>query len=138
MILQADPLIGGSAPQKDRADNVQHVLLQHDALVTIDVGIGEIDRQRRVIIAQIRSEQQRLDAVQHQFKPREIAGVGVEQTIGPAGGGADVAVTVQHDEGVVMLECAARPCRGPGHRNVERRFLDDFDLANSALSHSFD
>ena len=33
-------------------------------------------------------------------------------------------------EGVVVLECAARPCRGFGHQNVERRFRNDFDLTN--------
>ena len=81
VILQADALIGGAAPQEDRAHDVQHVLLQHDAAVAVDVGIGEIDGQRRIVVAQIGAEQQRLHVVQHQFEPREIAGVGVEQAV---------------------------------------------------------
>src|SRR5205823_3164175 len=39
----------------------------------------------------------------------------------------DVAMTVEHDESVVVLERAPRPCRRPGHRNVERRFLRVLD-----------
>ena len=45
VVLNADPLIGSSAPQEDGADDVQHILLQHDAAAPVDVGIGEVDRQ---------------------------------------------------------------------------------------------
>jgi hypothetical protein len=38
-------------------------------------------------------------------------------------------------EGAVALGCAARRCRGFGHRNAERRFRNDFGLTNN---HSFD
>ena len=57
MVLQTDPLIGGAAPQEDGADDMQHVLLQYDPAVAIDVGIGEIDRQSRIVVAQIGAEQ---------------------------------------------------------------------------------
>ena len=138
MVLHADPLIGGAPPQEDRAHDVQHVLAQHDPPLVIDVGIGEIDRERGIVVAQIRTEQQRLHLVQHQFEPGEIAGVGVEQSVRPAGGSADVAMAVEHDEGVVMLERAPRPGRGPGHRDVERRFLDLFhDPGRHDLGYGF-
>ena len=124
VILQADALIGGAAPQEDRAHDVQRVLLQHQPAVAVDVGIGEIDGQRRIVVAQIGAEQQRLDVVEHHLEPGEIARIGVEQAVGPAGRGADVAMAVEHDEGVVVLERAARPRRRARHRNVERRFRD--------------
>ncbi len=127
MVLHADPLVRRSAPQEEGAHDVQHVLLQHDPAIAIDVRVGEIDRQCRIVVAHVRAEQQRLDLVQHEFQSGEIAGVGVEQSIRPAGGSADVAMAVEYDEGVIMLERTPRPCRGPGHRNVERRFLDLFD-----------
>ena len=127
VILQTDPLIGGSAPQEDGAHDVQHVLLQDDTAIAIDVGIGEVDGQRRIVIAQVGAQQQRLHRIQHQFEAGEITGVGVEQAVRSAGGCADIAVTVEHGECVVMLERAARSRRRPGHRDIERRFRNQFD-----------
>ena len=124
VVLQADPLVGRAAPQEDRAHDVQHVLLQHHPAIAVDVGIGEVDGQRRIVVAQIGAEQQRLDVVEHHFEPGEIARIGIEQAVGTAGGSADIAMAVEHDEGVVMLERAARPRRRPRHRNIERRFRD--------------
>ncbi|MEY9170404.1 hypothetical protein ABIF15_001636 [Bradyrhizobium elkanii] len=141
VILQADALIGRAAPQEDRAHDVQRVLRQGQTVVAIDVGIGEVDRQRRIVVAHVGAEQERLHVLQHHFQPRQVAGVGVEQAVRPAGRGADVAMAVEHDEGVVMLERAPRPRRGPGHRNVERRFGDVLsgasgdDLRNDVSCH---
>ena len=124
MVLDADALIGGAAPQEQRAHDVDQILLQDDALAVIDVGIGEVDRQRGIVVAQVRTEQQRLGLVQHQFEPRQIARIGIEQAVGAAGGGADVAMAVENNEGVVMFQRATRPRGLAGHRNVERRFRD--------------
>ena len=124
MILQGDALVGRAAPQENRAHDVQRVLLQHQPAVAVHVGIGEVDGQRRIVIAQIGAEQQRLDFVEHHLQPGEIARIGVEQTVRPAGRGADIAMAVQHDEGIVVLERAALPRRRARHRNVERRFRD--------------
>ena len=45
----------------------------------------------------------------------------MEQAVGATGGSADVAMAVEHDEGVVVLEGKpAGPGRRPRHRNVER------------------
>ena len=137
VVLHADALIGGAAPQEDRAHDVQHVLLQHDPAASINVGIGEIDRQRRIVVAHVGAEQQRLHFVQHQLEPGEIASVGVEQPIGPAGGCADIAMAVEHDKRVVMLERTARPRGRPRHRNVERRFRDRLDRLDLQLGYDF-
>ena len=53
MVLDADPLIGGAAPQEQGAHDVDQILLQDDAFAIIDVGIGEIDRQRGIVVAQV-------------------------------------------------------------------------------------
>ena len=124
MVLDGDPLIGGAAPQEDGAHDVDQVLLQDDPVAVVDVGIGEVDRQRGIVVAQVGAEQQRLGLVQHQFEPRQIARIGIEQSVGATGRSADVAMAVEHDESIVMLEGAARPCGLAGHRNVERRFRD--------------
>src|SRR3982751_2066640 len=104
MILQADPLISRSSPQKYRTHDVQHVLLQHDPAAAIDVWIGEIDRQSGIVVAEVGAEQQRLNFVQHQFPPGEIAGIDIEQAVRPAGGSTDVAMTVEYDKRIVVLE----------------------------------
>ena len=126
VILQGDALVGRTAPQENRAHDVQRVLLQHQPAVAVHVGIGEVDGQRRIVVAQIGAEQQRLDFVEHHLQPGQIARIGVEQAIGPAGRGADIAMAVQHDKGIVVLERAALPRRRARHRNVERRFRDVF------------
>jgi len=40
-------------------------------VVEIHVGIGEVDRQQRVVVAQVGPEQQRLHAVEQQLEMRE-------------------------------------------------------------------
>ena len=138
MILQGDALVGRAAPQENRAHDVQRVLLQRQPAVAVDVGIGEVDGQRRVIVAQVGTEQQRLDFIEHHLQPGEITRIGIEQAVGSAGRSADIAVAVQYNEGVVVLERAARPCRGPGHRDIERRFRDQFDsLERHDLGYDF-
>jgi hypothetical protein len=137
VVLHADALIGGAAPPEDRAYDVQHVFLQHDPALTIHIGLGEIDGQRGIVIAQARAGQQRLHFVQRQFEPGEIAGVGVEKTIGSAGGRTDVAMAVEHHERVVMFERTARASGGPGHRCGEWRFRDVFDDLGLQLGHDF-
>jgi len=72
-------------------------------------------------------------AVQPQFKTREETCIGVEQSIGIAHRGADVAVTVRHDEGVAALERAARTRRGAGRRNIERSVARQIDALRFLL-----
>ncbi|MGY3647952.1 hypothetical protein ACVWW2_003243 [Bradyrhizobium sp. LM4.3] len=124
VVLHADALIGGAAPQEDRAHDVEQVLLQHEAALPVDIRIGEIDRQRRVVVAQVGSQQQRLEIVEHELKPRKVARVVMEQAVGPAGRGADVAMAVKHDKGIVVLERTPRPRRRSRHRNIERLLRD--------------
>ena len=132
VVLQTDPLIGRASPQEDRPHDVQRVLAQHDAAIAVDVGIGEIDGQRRIVVAQVGAEQQGLNFVQHHLEPGEIAGIGIEQSVGTADRSADVAMAVEDDEGVVVLQRAPRARRRPRHRNVERRFHCLFSRAKLA------
>jgi hypothetical protein len=85
VILQSDALIGRTAPQENRPHDVQRILLQRQPAVAVHVGIGEVDSQRRIVVAQIGAEQQRLDLVEHHLQPGEIARIGIEKAIGPTG-----------------------------------------------------
>ena len=53
VVAQAEPLINRVAPQKDRAQNMQRVLLQDNALIGEDVRVGEIDDEGGVVVAQV-------------------------------------------------------------------------------------
>ena len=60
MVLHADALIGGAAPQEHRAHDWIMSFCSTMRSLAIDVRIGEIDRQRGIVVAQIRAQQQRL------------------------------------------------------------------------------
>jgi len=63
---------------------------------------------------------------------------GIEQAIRPARRRPDVTVAVENDEGVVVLEHAARSRRRPRHRNVEGRLRDGRDDLDLGLASHFD
>lgn len=105
--------------------------MQNDATIAIDIRIGEVDRQRRVIVSQIGAEQQRLHIVQRELAARQVARIVIEQTVGSARRSPDIAVTVQNDKGVIVFEDTTRPRRRARHWNIEWRLrdaLDSFDL----------
>ena len=120
VVADRQSLIGGVAPEKNRAHDVQGVLRQHEVIVEIHVGIGQIDRQQGVVVAHVGAEQQRLHAVEQKLEMREETRVAMKQPVGAAGRGADIAVAVEHEEGIVVLERTARPRRRARRRNVER------------------
>ena len=57
VIAHAEPLIGRIAPQEDRAQNVNSVLFQDEVLAGEEIGIGKIDEERRIVVAQIGAKQ---------------------------------------------------------------------------------
>jgi hypothetical protein len=68
VVVQRQPLMERIAPGEDRPRDVQKVLLQHDAAVDEEVRIGEVDREQRVVVAQVRTQQQGRQAVHQQFE----------------------------------------------------------------------
>ncbi len=122
IVAHAEPLIGGAAPQENRAQDMHRVLLQHHALVGHQVGIGQVDREGGIVVAQIGAEQERVRGIDQQFEPRQIAGVEMEQAGRAARRCGDIAAAVEHDKAVAVFERARRPGRGLlGGGDVERR-----------------
>ena len=95
--------------------------------VDIDIRIGQVDGEDGVVVADVGAQQQRLLAVEQQFQTRQIARVAIEDAVRSAGRRADVAMAVEHDEAVAVLEGAARPRGGSGRWNVERGFRSLLD-----------
>ena len=107
------------APNEHRPRHMQQVFLQDDALVVVDVGIGEIDAEDAVVVGEVRPQEEGLKSVDQQLEMREVAGVAIEQAVRPARRSTDVAVAVEHQEAVVSLHGAPQPRRGLGRRNIE-------------------
>ena len=128
VIAQREALIGGAAPQEDRARDVHDVLLQRDLVAVVEIRIGQVDREHGVVVAHVRPEQQRLLAVQRQLETGEKTRVVMEQPVRIAGRGADVAVAVGDDERVAALERAPRARDGLRRGNIERRFRKRIDV----------
>ncbi len=82
VIAHAKPLIGGVLPQEDGAQDMHGVLFQDDVLIGNQVGIGQIDGQCGIIVAQVGAEQERRRVVHQELEAREKAGVAVEQPVG--------------------------------------------------------
>ena len=136
VIADAQSLIGRILPEKDRADDMQGVLFQNDPVVTVDIGIGQVDAQDGVVVAQVGAEQEWRHAVELQFEAGEEARVAAEQPVRSADRGADVAVAVEHGKAVAALQRPAWPGgRGRG-RNVERRFQCQVDKRGHRLPHA--
>ena len=53
VVLHAQALIDGAAPKKKRAHDVQDVLWQHERVIEIDVGVGQVDGENGVVVADI-------------------------------------------------------------------------------------
>jgi len=112
VIAYPDSLIGGVAPKENRTQDMHPVLFHDDMLIGNDVRIGQIDDERGIVIAQIGAEQQRRDVVHQKFEAREKSCVTAEQSVGRIRRRSDIAVAVEDDEGVVMLERQPRTRRG--------------------------
>src|SRR6478752_973770 len=120
VVVHAQTLIGDTAQKKKGTHDVQHVFRLAELLIKKDVGIRQIDDKDGVVVADVRTQQQGLRAVEQYFEVRQIAGVAKEDAVGPARRCADVGVTVEHGEAVALLEGAAGPCRGSRPGDVER------------------
>ena len=116
---------------------MQRIFLSR-AAVAIDVGIGEIDSQRRIVVAHVGAEQQGC-VLQHHLKPREVTRVGVEQPSGPPAE-APISPWLSSTMKVSSCERARRRAAWPviGYRTVIRRRAGDAsgdDLRNDVSCH---
>src|SRR5262249_39230306 len=109
VILHSEPLIGGRLPEKCGADDVKRVLFKDDPLVLVDIRIGQIDAEDGIVVADTRAQQQGCRSLHAQLEIREKSGIAMEQPVRAPSTGANVAVAVEHDEGVAVLENPARP-----------------------------
>ena len=135
-IAQRQPLIRRSRHRKMVRAICSRSFCRTIVLVGVDVGIGEIDGEQRVVVAQVRARAAAAAAVHQQLELRKVAGVVVEQTLGPPADRANVAMAVEHPERVAVLQNPAGPDRGPmaGLLNGVSATPSDFSLAGKTRS----
>jgi hypothetical protein len=102
---------------------VDRVLRHGDPAVDQDVGIGEISHRTGIVMKDGRAEKEQLAAVDGHGQAREMTGVGMEQPVGSARSDAHLAIAVENDEGIALLEGAARTRGGPAVDDIERALL---------------
>src|SRR5262249_57521466 len=75
VVLQCNPLVERIVVEKDRAHDVHGVLRQNETLLGIKIRIGEVNDERRIVIARVGAQQQGLHPVDQQFKVGQEPGV---------------------------------------------------------------
>ncbi len=118
-------LVEHALPEEFGAFDADRIARQHDRAIDVNVGIGEVDRQRDIVVLDNGAEQQRALSLDQEPPIRQVARVVEIEPFGRTAGG-DVAIFVEHGEGVAMLQNAQRALnqRGFGFDVVLRQFDD--------------
>ena len=75
-------------------------------MIDVHIRIGEIDRERSIVVLYNRTQQQGSLALKTQFVPRQITSVVEVETLRAFADNPDVAVIIEDREGVTVLEAA--------------------------------
>ena len=107
---QPETLVAGAVAQELEPAEIEAVALQPDpALGIVEVGIGEIDDQRAIVVDHDRAEQQRREAAEPELQIGEEARVLEIEAVRTALAAAEVALLVEDAEQIVVLEGPQRP-----------------------------
>ena len=109
VVADRETLIGSVAQEENGANDVHRVFRQHQMVLEIGIRVCEVDGEQRAVVAHVRSQRQRLRAIEQEFQVREESRVAMKQAVRPAGRGADVAVAIEHDERIVVFQNVTRP-----------------------------
>ena len=119
-IVEGEAFVDGRFPDELGSQHVNAVLAQAAAARPVGVRVGEIDAEQGIVVLDGRAEEERPAAVQRELVARQEPGVFVEDALGCPLAGEDVAVVVEHGEGIAVLEGAGAPLQQRrGGRNVE-------------------
>ena len=119
-IAHAESLMSAPFPDEPGADNVNGITWQFEPTVGKKVGVGQVGDEQRVVVLDRRAQKEGPAIVDEQLQARKEARVVVEQSFRAGFARRDVAVVIEHAEGVAVLEGTRTPLlqRG-GCRNVE-------------------
>lgn len=99
-----EALEAGRLPEEARATHMNEVVLELEPTVVIEIGIGEIAGQGRIVVPHRRGQQHRAPSFDRQVEMRQVPGIAVEDALRAAGSRECVAVVVEDGEAVAMLQ----------------------------------
>ena len=104
VVMDAEALKADALPEKARPAQMQLATGQRRAAIGRHVGIGQIDREERVVLLHRRAQQQRALRSDRQLEAGQEARPFVVEALGARQDGVDVAVPVEHGEGFALFE----------------------------------
>src|SRR5690606_30061053 len=109
-------------PQTPRAADVDQVVLEPVLVRLVEIGIGKVEGEQRVVIAQHRTQQKRPLSADREKEMGKIAGVAMVDALRAVGAPEGISVVVEHGEGVPMLLRTRPPfLQGSGGSDKELR-----------------
>src|SRR6516165_9137985 len=86
------------------------------------VGVGQIHPQYRIVFLYIGTEEQQRSIIQAEHETRQIARVAMVNPVGAAIGSDNITATIEHREGIAVLQRAQSPLlKGDVRFDVEWR-----------------
>src|SRR5690606_2307649 len=104
IIVESDALVAGTVPQEDRAYDVLRFTHLDEMLAYANFPVRHIHDERRVIVPESRTQEDRAPAVEQQPPARQYPGVAEVQTIRAPGALHDVAAIVEQGEAFAVLQ----------------------------------
>ena len=127
VVGQADVLVAGALPQQLGAEDVDRALADHYRAAARDVGVHQLDDQQAVVFLHRRAEVERAHAVDQQLLVGQVARVLVVQPLLAGAEHLHVAETIEHHEGLVVLQ-RLRALFGARRRRRDIPLVADLDL----------
>ena len=124
VVVHLDPLVTGAVPEELRPRYVEAVPREgRAALLRRKIGVCEINGENRVIAPDVGAQEHWTRIIDAQLVVRQVARVGVEQTLARPPERDDVAVGIENGKELSVLEDARKPLEITGF---------DWDMIRSA------
>ena len=130
VVRHPQPLVAAAAPEEFPAEDVERAARQHETPARVDVGVREIDGEQRVVALDGRAQQQRAGVAQAQLEARQKTRSGVVEALLALPDRVDVAVAIEHREGVAVLEDARAIVDPRGGREHVEAVTDPDDVVH--------
>ena len=108
IVAKANPLVADGLPQELGAFECNRIPRERYAIIRVNVGIGEIDRERRIVVLNVRAQEERPHPLEPEFVPGEETGVVEIDSFGARSADANVAVIVENRESVLVFQTPQR------------------------------
>ena len=106
VVADRQALMARVFPEELQSLDMQRFPRRRQLPAGVDIRIGEIGGKEGIVVAHGRAQQQGPLAVHAQLEMGEIARIAMEQAVGRAHEGKDIAVVIEQGEGIALLQRA--------------------------------